>query len=97
MAANQPVEPSLDAARKGEIARVDTQHHAGRPHLFGDVLGQKAGAAADIDHLFARLERRLFLRGFAEYRMILYSLLIIALMLLRPQGLFHSGKTNGAK
>jgi len=29
-----------------------------------------------------------FLRGFAEYRMIIYSLLIIALMLLRPQGLF---------
>ncbi len=29
-----------------------------------------------------------FLRGFAEYRMILYALLIIALMILRPQGLF---------
>ena len=29
-----------------------------------------------------------FLRGFAEYRMILYSLLIIMLMILRPQGLF---------
>jgi branched-chain amino acid transport system permease protein len=28
------------------------------------------------------------LRGFAEYRMILYSLLIIFIMLLRPQGLF---------
>jgi branched-chain amino acid transport system permease protein len=28
------------------------------------------------------------LRGFADYRMILYSLLIISLMLLRPQGLF---------
>ncbi len=33
-----------------------------------------------------------FLRGFAEYRMIIYSLLIIALMLLRPQGLFTFGK-----
>jgi branched-chain amino acid transport system permease protein len=29
------------------------------------------------------------LRGFADYRMILYSLLIIGLMLARPQGLFH--------
>jgi branched-chain amino acid transport system permease protein len=28
------------------------------------------------------------LRGFADYRMILYSLLIIALMIARPQGLF---------
>ena len=28
------------------------------------------------------------LRGVAEYRMIIYSLLIIALMLTRPQGLF---------
>ncbi len=28
------------------------------------------------------------LRSFAEYRMIAYSLLIIGLMLLRPQGLF---------
>ena len=29
------------------------------------------------------------LRGFADYRMILYSLLIIGLMLARPQGLFN--------
>jgi branched-chain amino acid transport system permease protein len=29
-----------------------------------------------------------FLRGLAEYRMILYALLIIVLMILRPQGLF---------
>ena len=29
------------------------------------------------------------LRGVAEYRMIIYSLLIIGLMLLRPQGLFN--------
>lgn len=28
------------------------------------------------------------LRGFADYRMIIYALLIIALMMLRPQGLF---------
>jgi len=33
-----------------------------------------------------------FLRGFADYRMILYSLLIIVLMLARPQGLFTFGK-----
>ncbi len=29
-----------------------------------------------------------FLRGFSEYRMIIYSLLIIGLMMARPQGLF---------
>jgi branched-chain amino acid transport system permease protein len=33
-----------------------------------------------------------FLRGFAEYRMIIYALLIIVLMILRPQGLFNFGK-----
>ncbi len=35
-----------------------------------------------------------FLRGFAEYRMIIYSLLIVVLMIARPQGLFtfHRGK-----
>ncbi len=33
-----------------------------------------------------------FLREFAEYRMILYSLLIIVLMILRPQGLFSFTK-----
>jgi len=32
------------------------------------------------------------LRGVAEYRMIIYSLLIIGLMLTRPQGLFTFGK-----
>jgi branched-chain amino acid transport system permease protein len=34
-----------------------------------------------------------FLRGFEEYRMIIYSLLIILLMILRPQGLFNFPKT----
>ena len=38
-----------------------------------------------------------FLRGFAEYRMILYSLLIIVLMIVRPQGLFNFGKRAAAK
>jgi branched-chain amino acid transport system permease protein len=33
-----------------------------------------------------------FLRAFAEYRMIIYSLLIIGLMMARPQGLFTFGK-----
>jgi branched-chain amino acid transport system permease protein len=33
-----------------------------------------------------------FLRGFADYRMIIYSLLIIVLMIARPQGLFSFGK-----
>jgi len=32
------------------------------------------------------------LRGVSEYRMIIYSLLIIGLMLARPQGLFTLGK-----
>ena len=35
-----------------------------------------------------------FLRGFAEYRMILYALLIIGLMIARPQGLFVFGKSR---
>jgi len=33
-----------------------------------------------------------FLRGFENYRMIVYSLLIILLMMLRPQGLFNFGR-----
>ncbi len=36
-----------------------------------------------------------FLRSFADYRMIIYSLLIIGLMMARPQGLFAFGKTKG--
>lgn len=35
------------------------------------------------------------LRGFAEYRMILYSLLIIGLMIARPQGLFNLRRREG--
>jgi branched-chain amino acid transport system permease protein len=38
-----------------------------------------------------------FLRGFAEYRMIIYALLIIVLMILRPQGLFSFGKRTALK
>ena len=37
-----------------------------------------------------------FLRQFASYRMILYSLLIIGLMMARPQGLFSVGKKTTA-
>jgi branched-chain amino acid transport system permease protein len=37
-----------------------------------------------------------FLRPFAEYRMIIYSLLIIGLMIARPQGLFGFGRTKPA-
>jgi len=37
------------------------------------------------------------LRPVAEYRMIIYSLLIIALMLTRPQGLFTFGKKGAVK
>jgi branched-chain amino acid transport system permease protein len=38
-----------------------------------------------------------FLRGFAEYRMIIYALLIIILMIARPQGLFSFGKKSSDK
>jgi branched-chain amino acid transport system permease protein len=38
-----------------------------------------------------------FLRGFADYRMIIYSLLIIGLMMARPQGLFTFGRVKGGK
>ena len=37
-----------------------------------------------------------FLRPFAEYRMIIYSLLIIGLMIVRPQGLFGFGRAKMA-
>ncbi len=37
------------------------------------------------------------LRGFADYRMIIYSLLIIVLMLARPQGLFTFGQKTAGK
>jgi len=37
-----------------------------------------------------------FLRPFAEYRMIIYSLLIIGLMILRPQGLFGFNRVKAA-
>jgi branched-chain amino acid transport system permease protein len=36
-----------------------------------------------------------FLRAFADYRMIIYSLLIIGLMMARPQGLFTFGRAKG--
>ena len=38
-----------------------------------------------------------FLRGFAEYRMIIYALLIIVLMIARPQGLFNLRKSSEPK
>ena len=38
-----------------------------------------------------------FLRGFADYRMIIYALLIIGLMIAKPQGLFTFGKMKGGK
>jgi branched-chain amino acid transport system permease protein len=38
-----------------------------------------------------------FLRGFADYRMIIYSLLIVVLMIARPQGLFAFGKAAKEK
>jgi branched-chain amino acid transport system permease protein len=38
-----------------------------------------------------------FLRSFAEYRMIIYALLIIVLMITRPQGLFSFSKWGRSK
>jgi branched-chain amino acid transport system permease protein len=38
-----------------------------------------------------------FLRGFAEYRMIIYALMIIVLMIARPQGLFNLRKSSEPK
>jgi branched-chain amino acid transport system permease protein len=37
------------------------------------------------------------LRGFADYRMIIYSLLIVILMITRPQGLFAFSRTKGGR
>ena len=37
------------------------------------------------------------LRGFADYRMIIYSLLIVILMIARPQGLFTFGRKTAGK
>ena len=48
-------------------------------------MGRTAGVVAAAIILTLLPE---FLRGFASYRMIIYSLLIIALMMGRPQGLF---------
>ncbi len=57
-------------------------------------LGRTAGVilAAIILTILPEL-----LRPIAEYRMIIYSLLIIALMLTRPQGLFTFGKKGTVK
>ncbi|MBM3846674.1 MAG: branched-chain amino acid ABC transporter permease [Verrucomicrobia bacterium] len=52
-------------------------------------MGRTAGVAAAAVLLTVLPE---FLRGFAEVRMIIYSLLIIGLMILRPQGLFSFGE-----
>jgi branched-chain amino acid transport system permease protein len=48
-------------------------------------MGRTAGVIAAAIVLTVLPE---FLRGFADYRMIIYSLLIIGLMMARPQGLF---------
>jgi branched-chain amino acid transport system permease protein len=56
-------------------------------------MGRTAGviAAAVLLTILPEL-----LRGIAEYRMIIYSLLVIALMLLRPQGLFTFTRKGAA-
>jgi branched-chain amino acid transport system permease protein len=57
-------------------------------------MGRTAGviAAAIVLTLLPEL-----LRGFAEYRMIIYSLLIIGLMMARPQGLFTFTRAKGLR
>ena len=56
-------------------------------------MGNTAGVVAAAVLLTVLPE---VLRGFSECRMIAYSLLIIVLMLLRPQGLFRRpGKGGG--
>jgi branched-chain amino acid transport system permease protein len=57
-------------------------------------MGRTAGVIAAAVVLTVLPE---LLRGFAEYRMIIYSLLIIVLMMARPQGLFNFGKSAQAK
>jgi branched-chain amino acid transport system permease protein len=57
-------------------------------------MGRTAGVIAAAIVLTVLPE---FLRGFADYRMIIYSLLIIGLMMARPQGLFTFGKLKGGK
>ena len=54
-------------------------------------MGRTAGVIAAAIMLTVLPE---VLRGFAEYRMIIYSLLIIGLMMARPQGIFTFGKTK---
>ena len=56
-------------------------------------MGNTAGVIAAAVVLTLMPE---FLRQFASYRMILYSLLIIGLMMARPQGLFTVGKKTTA-
>jgi branched-chain amino acid transport system permease protein len=56
-------------------------------------MGRTAGVIAAAVVLTLLPE---FLRQFASYRMILYSLLIIGLMMARPQGLFSVGKKKTA-
>lgn len=57
-------------------------------------MGRTAGVIAAAIALTVLPE---LLRGFADYRMILYSLLIVGLMIARPQGLFALGKVTDGK
>ncbi len=44
----------LDAQRQ----RIDAQHVAGGTDQIGDMLGQQAGAAADVEHALARRDSK---------------------------------------
>jgi branched-chain amino acid transport system permease protein len=61
-------------------------------------MGRTAGviAAAVVLTLLPECLRLMLHHEFASYRMILYSLLIIGLMMARPQGLFSVGKKTTA-
>jgi hypothetical protein len=66
--------------------RSDTDHVI--PGGLGPIVGSVLGAI-----VLTILPEAL--RGFAEYRMVIYSLLLIILMITRPQGLL--GKAGGFK
>lgn len=70
-------------------------HEVHRHRGHGDFGGMGRTAGVIIAAILLTLLPE-FLRGFADYRMIIYSLMIIVLMIARPQGLFTFGKSSKA-
>jgi branched-chain amino acid transport system permease protein len=90
----------LYAHHKSFLSPTGFRFHEVHRHR-GDGDFRRHGPNGWRDHRAAILLTLLpeFLRGFADYRMIIYSLMIIVLMIARPQGLFafsKSGKNGGA-